>query len=108
VVQGQWAGVISINWAAPRAFTDTDLRFYQSLAAQAAIVLNNRLLFEQAQKRANREAVINTINQKIQSATSVENALQTAVREIGSLLKVRRAVVQIGAGTPRPGNGQPA
>ena len=68
----------------------------RSLAAQAATVVDSQLLFRQTQKRAERESVINLIAQKIQSATSVEGAIQTAVRELGQAFKARRAVVELG------------
>ena len=70
-----------------------------AISGQAAIVVNNRLLLEVTTKRANRESLINTINQRIQGATSVETALETAAREIGQLLKIRQTIVEIGATT---------
>jgi GAF domain-containing protein len=104
-IGNRWIGSISLTWTAPRTFTDVERRLYNSLAGQAATTLDNQLLFRQTQKRAERESVINLIAQKIQSATSVEGAIQTAVRELGQAFKARRAVVELGNGEA-PKNGQ--
>ena len=45
-----WVGVINIYWPGPQVFTARDMRFYRSLAAQAAVLVNNRLLFSQTQE----------------------------------------------------------
>ena len=100
----RWVGLVSLSWAEPRNFAEADIRLYRSLAAQAATLVDGQLLFRQTQKRAERESVINLIAQKIQSATSVEGAIQTAVRELGQAFKARRVVVELGNGEP-PKNG---
>jgi GAF domain-containing protein len=100
----RWIGVISVSWGRPHSFGEKELRLYRSLAAQAATVLDNQLLLKQTQKRAERESIINLINQKIQGATSVEAAMQTAARELGQAFKARRAVVELGtAAGPKNG-----
>lgn len=93
----QRLGYVRLTWETPRAFTPIEVRLYEATARNASVSVSNRLLFEQTQKRADRETVINTINQKIQSATSVEGALQIAARELGQRLKIQRATVEIGA-----------
>ncbi|MBK9052571.1 MAG: GAF domain-containing protein [Chloroflexi bacterium] len=91
----KWVGLLTLSWNTEQIFTDTDRQLFDALAAQAAVVINNRLLFEETTKRAERESLINTINQRIQSATSVETALEITARELGQLLKTRRAVASL-------------
>jgi GAF domain-containing protein len=79
------------------AFTETEAALMQQIAAVVATTIENYRLLEQTTKRANRESLINSINQRIQSATSVTTALEIATREIGQQLKARRAVVEIGS-----------
>ena len=42
-----------------------------------------------------REVLIGSIGQKIQSATTIEDALQVAIREIGHALNAERSSVQL-------------
>jgi len=70
-------------------------RMIQSIAAQLAIVMQRVKLFDQVRKQAEREAMLNTINQKIQSATSVEAVLQIAARELGHALGAPMTVAQL-------------
>ena len=60
-----------------------------------AIALQNARSFAQAQKQAERETLLNTINQKIQGATSVEAVLQIAARELGHALGAPMTVAQL-------------
>jgi GAF domain-containing protein len=94
-IGSRWIGVITLAWNRPQSFTDSDARLFASIGAQAATILDNQLLFRQTQKRAERESVINIINQRIQSATSVESAMQTAIRELGQVFKARRTIAEI-------------
>lgn len=94
-LSGRWIGQIIITWPAAHSFTEADERLYTSLTSQAAVVVNNRLLFEQTRKRADREALINAIGQKIQNTVSVQGALQTAIQELGLALKAGRTSVSL-------------
>lgn len=82
------------------AFSARDISLLQQVASIVATTLQNQRLFEETSKRAEREAQINAINQRIQNTTSVETALETATREIGQLLKARRVAVEINATQP--------
>jgi hypothetical protein len=52
-------------------------------------------LYEQVNKRAEQEAVVNQINQQILSAPTMERVLEIAARELGQYLGVHRATVQL-------------
>lgn len=96
-------GVLNVMSFSPmHQFSEQDANLLQQVAAVVATTLENLRLLQDATKRAERETLINTINQRIQSATTVESALETAARELGSMLKARRAVVEIGT----EGNGR--
>lgn len=76
-------------------FRPEETRLFSSLAPQIATVLENRRQFERAQKQAERETMLNTISQKIQSATSVEAVLQIAARELGHALGAPMTIAQL-------------
>jgi len=42
--QGRWRGLLQLGWTEPRSFDAHERRLYESLAPQAAAVLDNRLL----------------------------------------------------------------
>ena len=65
------------------------------MASQIAIAIENARIFSQTQLRAGYEAMVNTISQKIQSTTTVDSALQVAIRELGRALGSKRASVQL-------------
>jgi hypothetical protein len=57
--------------------------------------VQNARSFAQAQQQAERESTLNIINQKIQSASSVEAVLQIAARELGQVLGASRVRANI-------------
>lgn len=93
---GQQAiGAMSVQSYAQAAYNDRDLALLTGIANHVAVALENARLFTEAQRRAEREALVNTISQKIQNAPTIQSAMQTAVAELGKALQVKRAVVEL-------------
>jgi len=63
-----------------------------SIANQVAVALQNTRLFVEAQKRARYEERVNLISQRIQNTTTVEEALQVSIRELGRMLQTETSV----------------
>lgn len=95
VVGDKVLGVLDVQSDRINAFTEEDANIQATLASQVATALQNAHSFTQAQKQAEREAMLNVINQKIQSATSVEAVLQIAARELGHALGAPMTVAQL-------------
>jgi len=89
-------GALILEAEEPHSFTQDETRLFSALAPQIATVLENRRQFERAQKQAERESMLNTISQKIQSATTVEAVLQIAARELGHALGAPLTIAQLG------------
>ena len=93
----QVIGVISAQSPTKEGlYKEFDRDLLTSIASQAAISIENARIFQRTQRQAEYEALINTISQRIQGTTTVEGALQVAVRELGRALGASRASVQLG------------
>jgi GAF domain-containing protein len=88
-------GALILEAEVPHNFTTEETRLFIAIAPQIATIMDNRRQFERAQKQAEREAMLNVINQKIQSATSVEAVLQIAARELGHALGAPMTIAQL-------------
>ncbi len=91
----QVLGVLDVQHDVSNGLVAEDVEVLQSVAYQVAIAIQNAQSFDRARKRAEREAMINAINQKIQSATSVDAVLQVAAAELGHVLQEQKMRVQL-------------
>lgn len=96
VVGGQWIGFINGVFSHPLSVSEAELRRLTSLAAQAAVALQNRYQLRATEARARREQLIREISSRLQSAVDVQDVLRTAAREVGQALKARRTKVHLG------------
>lgn len=94
-VAGEAIGVLDVQQNVVGGLGQVDIDLLRSIANQVGIALQNARIYSQTQRRAEREAFINSVSQQIQSALTVENVLQVAARELGQRLSVRRSTAQV-------------
>ena len=86
IVGGNVIGVLDIQSDKVGRFADADVSVGTTLASLVGTSIQNVRAFEQSQKRAELESLVNAIGQKIQRATSIEETLKVGIRELGLAL----------------------
>jgi GAF domain-containing protein/HAMP domain-containing protein len=93
-LRGQTLG--AVEWELPVADIDQNrLQLAQELANRLAISLENARLFEESQRAAERERIVNAISAKLTPQTEIEEILQTAVREVGQALRAPQVSIRL-------------
>lgn len=88
-------GAMSVQSYTHAAYGEHDLALLTGIANHVAVALENARLYTETQRRAEREAMVNAITQKIQSTLTVEKALETAVAELGRVFQAPYAAAEI-------------
>ncbi len=90
LVGDELLGVLDVQSEKLNAFSEEDANIQMTLASQIATALQNIITYERAQKRAELEALVNVIGQRIQRSNSIEETLQIAIRELGTAIGAKR------------------
>jgi nitrate/nitrite-specific signal transduction histidine kinase len=99
-VGDQVLGVLDVQQNVVNGLTQADADLLQSIASQVAIAVRHSRSSLQIRQQADREALIASINRKIQETTTVENALRIAVCELGRALGSREMRVVLTESPP--------
>ena len=86
IVGGHVIGVLDIQSKEVGRFTEAEVSVGTTLASLVGTSIQNVRAFEQSQKQAELESLVNAIGEKIQRATSIEETLKIGVREVGLAL----------------------
>jgi len=81
-VAGKTIGCINVESPTPDAFGEHDERLLNTLANQAAVVIENARLFEETRRRAIRQVALNAIiSASARAGTSLDEILNTALEQ---------------------------
>ncbi len=93
----QVMGVLDVQHNIKNGLRELDAEMLQAVANQVAIALQNARTYAQVQQRAEQEAILNKINQKIETATTIETVLDVTARELRQAFGAQRTVVELTA-----------
>ncbi|MBC7252234.1 MAG: GAF domain-containing protein, partial [Anaerolineae bacterium] len=97
LIGDQALGVMAVqSYTRPHVYDEHDQELLTAIANQVAIALQSVRLYEEAQRRAERERLARQIVERIQTAQDVEGVLQTAVRELGQAFGIPRIFIKMG------------
>jgi GAF domain-containing protein len=94
-VRGEVIGAFGFGGETLRDPTDEELTLIQAVVDRVGLALENMRLFEETQRLAHREHLVNEITAKIVGSTDVNTILQTTVRELGRVLRAPQVSVQL-------------
>jgi putative methionine-R-sulfoxide reductase with GAF domain len=89
-------GVLDVQHNVADGLAEEDIDLLRSIANQVAIAIQNARSFVETQRQVEREAMIGAISQKIRQTTSVDEALQVTVRELGRAVGAPQTRVRLG------------
>lgn len=96
-LRGQMLG--TVEWELPAIdFSHDKVQLAEELVSRLAVSLDNARLFQQSQRNAERERVVNTIAAKLTGQTDIDEILKTAVREVGQALRVPEVKIRLQVG----------
>jgi GAF domain-containing protein len=76
-------------------FTRDRLELARELASRLAISLDNARLFQESRRAVERERLVNDISTRLTAQSTVQDILQTAVREVGQALRAPRVTIRL-------------
>jgi GAF domain-containing protein len=103
----------AVEWELPIAeYSNEKVLLAEELVSRLAISLDNARLFEQSQRSTDRERIVNSIASRIAGQNSIDDILQTAIREVGQALRVPEVNIRLhssgSGGSVAPGSLNPA
>jgi PAS domain S-box-containing protein len=94
VVGDRTVGLVKLHQTeCERCFTADEIRLCQALADQAAVIIDNARLYEEAQRQARELAVLNKTGQAIASTLDLDQVLLLAMNEAMAMVDAEAASV---------------
>jgi GAF domain-containing protein/HAMP domain-containing protein len=93
----------------PGPFSEGDIRLYEALSEQASIAMERVRLLDLARRRAEEEARLRAIGDRLAAAVDLETLLKRAAEELGDAMQASSVYIQLGtepAVEPQRGDGE--
>ena len=95
-IRGETLAAIHVQSNNPnRRWTQSELALLQAVAERVAAALETARLFEESEKRAQKEKIISDISARIGATVDFQNILHTAAEELGRAIPGSEVVIQL-------------
>jgi GAF domain-containing protein/HAMP domain-containing protein len=95
-------GQVVVLRTSPGPFSSSAVQLYEALSDQASVAMERVRLLEAARRRAEEEATLRAIGDRLSQAIDRESLLQTASQELAEALGAAGVYIELG---PRPDSG---
>lgn len=103
-LRGQLLG--TVEWEVPQMdFDQNKVQLAQDLTDRLAVNLENARLFQESQRAAQRERLVNEISERLTTQNDIDQILQTAVREVGMALRAPHVSIRLNPQAEANGSG---
>ena len=99
-VRGEVIG--AMEFEVETQMNNADIDMLREVGERFGLAAENNRLYESSQRIAQREALVNEISTRIQSANSIDATLTEAARGLRDALKAKRVAIQLGTLPPTP------
>lgn len=104
-LRGQLLG--TVEWEVPHLeFDQNKVQLAQDLTDRLAVNLENARLFQESQRVATRERLVNEISAQLTTQNEIDQILQTAVREVGRAVRAPHVSIRLNPQTETNGHHQ--
>ncbi len=87
---GKWVGLLALTWAEPQTFRERDVQRLRAVAAQVAVVVNNRLLFEKTQENLTRQERLSAELETVAQVSAAASTLLERDRLLQEVVELTR------------------
>jgi GAF domain-containing protein len=95
-LRGEKIGTLSVQVPREERITPDQTDLVMAVAERLGLALDNSRLFDETQKRGERERIIAEITSKIGSSVRTENILKTAAQELNQLFDGAEVLIKLG------------
>ncbi len=96
IVRSEAVGAMEFEFESDAPLPDEVFELAQAVGQRLGLALENRRLFDETQRVAQREALINDIGAELQTATGVDAIVQQAARQLQEALAVDQIIIRLG------------
>jgi GAF domain-containing protein len=101
-VRGEVIGAMEFELAPDQAIGQEQMAILQQVVERLGLAAENMRLLDEAQRIAQREAMVNEITARMQAATNVEAVVAAATQSLADSFQAKRVAIRLGTPNQAP------